>query len=83
MIYNLLLVLGFFSSVEGHFRNGKTLFTETVSGRCDRTSSGGYVFDYNDLGGADLDTVSQIGIALWMRYRPNNPSVPSWNSNTR
>ena len=35
MIYNLLLVLEFFIFVEAHFRNGKTLFTETVTGRCD------------------------------------------------
>jgi hypothetical protein len=86
IIYTVFVLLFYSQSVSaqsGHYRNGKTLFTETISGTCDDTTFDGYTYNYDELGGAELDEVTQLGMAFWMRWRPSSPGVSGWDKNAK
>lgn len=53
----------------GGYTDGQVFFTETVSGSCNSAYSYQYVYDYEQLGGQALDTVTQLGIGFWLRFR--------------
>lgn len=73
------------------YADGQVLFTETIRGSCDTTQTSYYSYDYQKLGGAALDSVSQVGIGFWLKYmytinndtRTTNPSVPTWSTNVQ